>query len=253
MIHLTEEQLVFHYYGEDGETLATERHLEECEQCRALYGSLQRTLNVMGSMPAPERGPDYGAQVWRRIEAKLPARRGWWIWAGGSPALRYRLACATVAVLLTVAFVAGRFYPHRPGTTPMAADTEAPKRILLVAVSDYLERSQMVLIELANANVKGPLDISPEQARAQELIGETRLYRQTAAATGSASVSGILDELERLLLDIAHGPSRLSPAELETFRARLESEGILFKIRIVNSNAQRQDETQAADAPRQRL
>ena len=70
-----------------------------------------------------------------------------------------------------------------------------------------------MLIELANANARGPLDISSEQERAQELISETRLYRQTAAATGNTSVTGILDELERLLLDIARGPSRLSPVE----------------------------------------
>jgi hypothetical protein len=111
----------------------------------------------------------------------------------------------------------------------------------------------MVLIELANASSKGPLDVSSEQVRAQELISETRLYRQTAASTGSTSVTGILDELERLLLDIAHGPSRLSPAELEKFRSRLEAEGILFKIRVVNSNVRSQEETQAGDAPRQKL
>ena len=42
----------------------------------------------------------------------------------------------------------------------------------------------MVLIELANADANGPLDISAEQARAEDLVSETRLYRQTAARTG---------------------------------------------------------------------
>ena len=83
---------------------------------------------------------------------------------------------------------------------------------------------------------------------AQELISETRLYRQTASAMDETSVSAILDELERLLLDIAHAPSRLSPAELEAFRARLNAANILFKIRVVNSNVRSQE-----DAPRQTL
>jgi hypothetical protein len=252
MSHLTEEQLLFHYYGEEGEPLSVERHLDECEECRPQYGSLQRALNVLDAMPMPERGLDYGAQVWRRVEAKLPARRGWWMLAG-SQALRYGWACAAMAVLLAAAFLAGRFYPHRPAPTQMARDEQVPERVLLVAVGDYLERSQIVLIELANAGSKGPLDVSSEQERAQELISETRLYRQTAAATGSASVAGILDELERLMLDIAHGPSRLSPAELEKFRARLEAEGILFKIRVVNSNVRSQELTDTGDAPRQKL
>ena len=40
MNHLSEEQLILHYYGESDEsaaavdTLDTERHLEECSECR---------------------------------------------------------------------------------------------------------------------------------------------------------------------------------------------------------------------------
>jgi len=246
--HLTEEQLVFHYYGEEGDALETDRHLEECPECRALYSSLQRVLNMMDSSPAPERGLEYGSRVWRRIEGNLTARRsGWWRWAS-LPKLNYAMACGALAVLLVLSFLAGRYYPHRPAAPQVAADARQGERILLVAVGDYLERSQMVLIELANANSKAPLDISLEQQRAQELISETRLYRQTASAMDETSVSAILDELERLLLDIAHAPSRLSPAELEAFRARLNAANILFKIRVVNSNVRSQE-----DAPRQTL
>jgi len=253
MIHLTEEQLLFHYYGESGETLETERHLEECEECRTQYGSLQRLLNVVSSIPSPERGPEYGAQVWQRIEKKLPTQRSWWRWNGGAPALRYAMAGAAMVALLTAAFVAGRFYPQPPAVQQIAGDAQTSERVLRVAVGDYLDRSQMVLIELANANAEGSLDIAPEQERAQELISETRLYRQTAAATGDTPITAILDELERLLLDIAHGPSKLSPAELEKIRERLTAESILFKIRVVNSNVRSQEAAPAFDAPGQKL
>jgi len=232
MSHLNEEQLVLHYYGEEGETLIVEQHLEECDECRRLYGSLQRTLNSMDTMAVPERGAEYGEQVWRRIESKLPARRWWQI----SPAVRWAFSGAAVAALLALAFLAGRYSPNRPLAPQVARDSHAPERVLLVAMGDYLDRSQMVLVELANANSKGPLDISAEQERADDLLSETRLYKQTAAATDNTAVTGILDELERVLLDIAHGPSRLSPEELEKFRSRLEAEGILFKIRVVNSS-----------------
>jgi hypothetical protein len=237
MSHLTEEQLVLHYYREEDETLETERHLDECGACRASYAALQHALNLVDSIPVPERGAGYEAQVWQRIEGKLPAPR-WWSW----PSLRWAFAGCGVAAMLVAAFLAGRFYPNRPAVQQVAADPQVRERVLLVAVGDYLDRSQMVLVELANASSKGPLDISPEQERAQELISETRLYRQTAATMGNASVSGILDELERVLLDIAHGQSRLSPVELEKLRARLEAEGILFKIRVVNSNVRSEEE-----------
>jgi hypothetical protein len=247
MNHLSEEQLILHYYGEPGEpgeagettdTLACERHLEECGECRALYASLQRVLNVVDALPVPERSADYGAEVWRRIEHRLGARRRtlWML-----PATwRWAAAGAAFAALLVTAFVAGRFYPRPNPHVQMAADTQTGERVLLVAVGDYLERSQMVLIELTNANPKGSLDISAEQERAGDLVTETRLYRQTAARTGDARITGVLDELERVLVDITHAPSNMTPPQLEELRQRLEAEGILFKIRVLGSNVRNQ-------------
>src|ERR1035437_3027280 len=154
---------------------------------------------------------------------------------------------------LVMAFLAGPFYPlgHRAWPTAAAA-SHAREGILLVAVGDYLERSQMVLIELANADPKSALDISAEQERAHGLVSETRLYRQTAAHTGDAAVAGVLDQLERVLLDITHEPSRISPEALEKLRDRLKNEGILFKIRVLGSNVRREEEP-AEPATRQRL
>jgi hypothetical protein len=249
MNHLTEEQLILHYYGESVEpgengqadeaadALATEQHLEACSECRGLYGSLQRVLNVVDSFPVPERGPDYGAQVWKRIERRIPARRRRWF-PMSSP-WRWATAGAAFAALLVAAFFAGRFYPGAQKPGQMAADTQAGERILLVAVGDYLERSQMVLIELANANPKAPMDISGEQERAGDLVTETRLYRQTAARTGDTQIGGVLDELERVLVDITHAPSNISPQQLQELRQRLEAEGILFKIRVLGSNVRK--------------
>lgn len=254
--HLTEEQLVLHYYGEEGDTLAAEQHLEICAECREFYGSLQRVLNVVNSLPIPDRDANYGAQVWQRIERQIPAkRRLWWFPA---PA-RWAAAGAAMAGLLVMAFFAGRFYPQGAGSTPMElASGDASnggERILLVAVGDYLERSQMVLFELANASPKGALDISAEQARAEDLVSESRLYRQTAVRTGETAVANVLDDLERVLLEIAHAPSRMSPEELEHLRQRLKAEGILFKIRVLGSTVRSQEEAAppAASAGSQRL
>jgi hypothetical protein len=245
MNHLSEEQLILHYYGEEGDALASEKHLEECPGCREIYSSLQRVFNVVDALPVPERGPEYGAEIWRRIEHRVPKRRRW------LPAFEWRWAAGAVAMagLLIAAFVAGGRYPqiaNRPQTKlTAAADPQAGERVMLVAVGDYLERSQMVLIELANADPKGKLDISSEQERAAGLVSESRLYRQTAEHTGDTAVANVLDDLDRVLLDIAHGPSEVSPAELDDLRQRLKSEGILFKIRVLGSNVR----TQEKDTP----
>ena len=160
-----------------------------------------------------------------------------------------------MACLLVAAFYAGRHYQpgassKSPGTPVVtaAADPQVGERVLLVAVGDYLERSQMVLIELANADPKGKLDISFEKERAADLVSESRLYRQTAEHTGNTAVAGTLDEIDRVLLDIARGPSEVSPAELEGLRERLKAEGILFKIRVLGSKVRTQEGKNAQPA-----
>ena len=67
----------------------------------------------------------------------------------------------------------------------------------------------MVLAELSNApDAKGKLDISDERQMAEELLDDNRLYRQTARTTGDTGVANVLDDLERVLIEIAHSPVR---------------------------------------------
>jgi hypothetical protein len=263
MSHLTEEELVLHYYGETGNALAAEGHLEDCAECRELFATIERVLYTVDSMPVPERGPDYGAEVWRRISPAIPRRRRLGDWL---PRFEWRWAAAgaAMAALLVAAFVAGRRYSQpaqsRLQTVAAVADPQMRERILLVAVGGYLERSQRVLTELANTDAQGAreakLDISAEQERAADLVSEGRLYRQTAEVTGDGAVAGTLDEIDRVLLDIANGPAEVTTPELETLRSRVKGEGILFKIRVLGSKVrteQIKDATPGADAGRRAL
>ena len=257
MNHLTEEQLVLYYYGEEysgeGDAPVAGDHLAACSACRESYASLQRVLNSLDAVPAPETAADYGAEVWRRVERRLPFARVWL----PAPGWRWAVAAVAMAGLLVAAFLAGRFYPtpaRRPAPLA-AADPQATERVLLVAVGDYLERSQMVLVELANANPKDKLDISAERERAADLVSESRLYRQTAAHTGDTAVASFLDDLDRVLLDISHAPSELPAQDLEKLRQRLEAEGILFKIRVLGSNVRNLEQAVPDEVPpaRQKL
>jgi anti-sigma-K factor RskA len=255
MKHLSEEELILHYYSEEaGDAVIAETHLDDCEECRLLYGSLQRVLNVVDSLPLPQRGPEYGTQVWNRIEQRLPVRRRS-LWALPAP-WRWAAASAAFASLLVAAFLAGRFYPRQPGNphqmagaSSVSGDSQTGERVLMVAVGDYLERSQMVLVELANANPKASLDISSERERAADLVSESRLYRQTAAHTGDTAVASVLDDLDRVLMEISHAPSQISPEELENLRQRFEAEGILFKIRVLGSNVRNHETAPAGNNP----
>jgi len=248
-MHLNDETLILHYYGELGapEEADITRHLEACQSCRADYARLQRLLAVVDTVPVPERTPDYEDQVWARVERRLPVRRrAWWAFAG-SPR---RLALAgSLAILLIAAFVAGRFYPAvAPGGGP--AD-DSRERILLVAVGDHLEQTQMVLVELVNAEIGGTsgdtVDISAARDQAADLVSDNRIYRQTAEGAGDARMADVLDELERVLIEVARSPSAVSREDLQAIVNNIDAEGLLFKIRVVGQEVREREE--AAVAP----
>ena len=106
-----------------------------------------------------------------------------------------------------------------------------------MAVGEHLGRSEMVLVELANAapGIGGPkqVNISAEQRRAESLLDENRLYRQTALESGDQAMASTLEELERVLMDVANSPSEVTPAQFETMQKRIADRGILLKVRVV--------------------
>ena len=245
MNHLTEEQFVLYYYGEGDGSPAVRAHLDACETCRAEYANLQRVLNVVDALPVPERDANYGAQVWNRLWDRPPGLSWWKLpWF---PA-RHWAAAALMATLIVAAFLAGRYYPRTQTGAQTANAGQVRERILLVAVGDHLERSQTILLELVNAQPGQSLDVASERERAGDLVADNRLYRQTAARTGDTRVASVLDDLEPVLLEIAHGPDRLTAEEVENLRQRIEGDGILFKVRVVGSTVRGRDEKAAPPA-----
>jgi len=243
MNHPSEEQLTLYCCGEAEDRAAIEKHVAACEACRASLDALKRVLAAVEAAPVPQRSGDYGRRVWQRLEPQLGERRGWdshllklfpLPWRAWFRPQRLALAGA-MAVLVLVAFLAGRI-THEPVIgTPQPTTAAVRERILLVAVGDHLERSQMVLVELVNTRPNGNVNIEYERERAEELVTANRLYRQTAASAGDAAVASVLDELERVLLEISRSPSDISAAELASLQRRIESKGILFKVRVIGS------------------
>ena len=74
MNHLTEEQLILHYYGEEGDALAAEQHLEECGVPRSVRVAAARAERG-GFAPGCRIPARSTAAVWARLERRLPARR----------------------------------------------------------------------------------------------------------------------------------------------------------------------------------
>jgi hypothetical protein len=251
--HFTEDELTLHYYGEGRRRGRIARHLDECATCAAVYREIADTLALVATPETPERGGQYGLEVWQRIRHQLPEQEppGWMTWSW----LRTgRLAFAGAAAALVVAaFVAGRMWPGTPSVAPppavvtvagtAAAGPDVRHRILLTAVADHLDRSERVLTDIMNAPSRG--DISTEQVWADDLLTTSRLYRQDATEAGEPSIAGVLDELERSLLEIVHSPSRISAADLEQIRRRIDAAALLFKVRVMSDELRQRDASPA--------
>jgi hypothetical protein len=255
MTHLAEEDMVMHYYGEADDLRLAGEHLAECEECRRAFDELSMTLQAMAAIEVPERDASYGARVWAQIQPRLEAEQERRTWRRALPAMVTwpRLATAgALAVLLVAAYVAGRSSVPPP---PEAQRAEVPsdaarERVLLAAVSSHLDRSRVVLTEIAHRNGGGAADISPEQATAADLAADNRLYRQAAARNGDAAVASVLEDLERVLVEIASSPSPASHDDLARWREQIQTKGLLFKVTVMGSRVrERQQDAAAASRP----
>ena len=250
--HLSEEDLVLAYYRElpAPDQAAADNHLAACETCRAARTQLVETLGLVDAAPAAEAPPGFERVMWARVEAALPPPSGLRAWF----VPRWALAAAGAAVVVVAAFVAGRWSggvvtpPPTETVAVTAPASDTPERILLVAAGDHFDRSQMVLAELVNADPSQAGILDAERARAADLVSTNRVIRQSAADAGDEVMEGLLEDLERVLLEVANGGGESTAAELEMVKARIESRGILFRLRVITSDV-RQREAQPRRVP----
>jgi len=244
MPHLTEDDLVLHYYGElEGDAAGrAAAHLQECGACRQAFTKLQRVFALVDTVPEPALGDGFKRIVWARLQPGLEhARHGWGSWFVLPPA---RLAwLAAIVVLVGAAFFAGRL--SRPTTAPestaMAAATgkDLRERVLLSDLSEHLDRSQLMLVDLVSAEGGQDVDVPVERTRAEQLLSANRLYRQAALDTGNLAVAQVLDDLEQVLVDIAASPEHVSAEDLAAVQHRIDDKGLLLKVRVLSSEVQK--------------
>jgi hypothetical protein len=244
--HLSQDDLVLAYYGEPG-IGAQREHLAACADCRAELERLAGILDRVTPAEVPEPDEDYEARVWDRMTWRLRGERR----TKRSSGMKWLAAAA----MLAVAFLGGLLWnrsntgPVRIANQPIATTATAPAgqvtaastqqqrdRILLVVVGDHLDDSERMLLELTNLSAKTDVDVSTERQRAEELLASNRLYRRTAIDRGEDRVATLLDELEPVLMQIAHGPSQMTPDELQRVQKRVETKGLVFKLRVLRAD-----------------
>ena len=258
MRHLADDELVLYHYHDGDDIETAKQHLASCAECRSRLCDIEEVLKLVVAPSVPERGPDYGSEVWNRIRAELPelpTREHWWL------AIPHWAWAGAVAALLVVVFLMGRYSSRRQspiniasnsGVTTASPAQQVRERVLLLAVGDHLDRSQMLLLELSHASEPGEIDISEGRQRAIELVNANRLYRTTAQTVGDVTIVTLLDELERVLLQVGHQPSRLTSRDLKEIQDSIQSQGILFKVRVVRANVRKESAQRPRTAPSQK-
>jgi hypothetical protein len=141
-----------------------------------------------------------------------------------------------------LAFLLGRFTRERELQIAQPINEPARERILLVAVGEHLERSQMVLVELQNAGGSESVDISTERHWAEELVPANRLYRQ-AALRGRARRGERAGRAGARAGRDREQPRPAGMPGLEQIKQRIESQGILFKVRVIGSQVREREQT----------
>ena len=51
-------------------------------------------------------------------------------------------------------------------------------------------------------------------------------------------MANVLDDLERILLNISHSPNEISAEDLASLQHQIEAQGILFKVRVIETQVQ---------------
>jgi hypothetical protein len=238
MKHLDEDELVDLYYGEG--TSSADAHVKACRECSTQYSRLKRSLDEIDATAVPQRSADYGDRVWETLHPRLipyqkttAGPKGWATWK----ALTLLAGCA---VLLVTVFLGGRYWERitTKKTNLVASNPQAAQRVVLVVLTDHLDRTERLLVQLQHA--KGGTDDGQLQSEARELLASNRLYRVTASNAGDPALAGALDRLEGVLAEIANDPN-LSAADIERVRKDMNTKGILFEIRVLRARSSNQE------------
>ena len=248
MSHLSQEEFILSYYGEPELGAGRREHLAQCQACIAELASLAAVLDRVTPVDVPEPADDYEQRVWSRLQWRLRGekKRERFIW----------VKSALIAATVVIAFLTGLLWKRNDAPTQIATTTTTTSnpstplvnnkpaeasntRVLLVVVGEHFDQSERVLVELTNRTADGTTDISEERERAEELLASNRLYRRTALDRGEEDVATLLDELEPVLLQIAHSPAQVSAEELRAMQKRVESKGLVFKLRVVRADVKR--------------
>jgi hypothetical protein len=247
MRHLTEDELVAHVYAED-ETEAVQQHLERCAECATAYAAVRSDLDEMEFAGVPMRNELYGKRVWESIADRLPeyeAPKRRWFPSGMPGGLWGGLAVGACAGLLVFGFVAGRLWERKQGQPAQTIASNPaqhkqpgvahPQERVVVVLSDHLDRTERLLMELKHADAGNAETVSPLRDEARTLLVANRICRKNTKRDDDPDLAAVLDRLDHLLAALANQPEGLDSADIARLQEEMNSNRLLFEVRVLRS------------------
>jgi hypothetical protein len=241
MTHLNAEEMIAHLYGEGDKA----KHLESCAECAKAYAALKSDMAEMEFPEPPDRDDSYGARKWASLAPLLvsyQAPQQTWL---GSPLRRAFSFAVVCALLIACAFLGGRLWERKQtsrssdiasGQKPRPVEqTAPPERIVVVVLSDHLDRSERLLVELKHANAEGTGLASPLRDEARTLLVANRICRQKAGPDDDPRLAPALERLNQLLEELANQSDTPDPETLTRLQHDVNVDGLLFEVRVLRS------------------
>jgi len=153
--------------------------------------------------------------------------------------LSYAAACA---LLVAGAFYAGQRWEQ--SKTQTSAQNKAPETrrtpIVVVVLSDHLDRSERLLVELKHVDANNTDMMAPLRDEARSLLPANRICRRDAENTDDPALQSALDHLDHLLNELANQPGGLNAAAIDRLKDEMNADGLLFEVRVLRSRARNQ-------------
>jgi hypothetical protein len=223
---------------------ATLRHLEGCETCRTERRELEATLALLGADPAREAEPaiPFGALL-TRVQARIDERERR---VARTPATFFRRRPLAAAAVVAVALVALLRAPQ-PVLAPAAADVSEAmlRRMEGTAAREqavrYLNEAQDVLVTMSASardcdRGDGRVDVGAEAHKSRELLARRALVAMDRVEVASARP--VLDDVERVLREVAALESCARAGEVAAIHQQLEERRLLMKIDLMTRELQ---------------
>jgi hypothetical protein len=250
-IHTTIQLQLYDYLQgvlTESEREAVGSHLRSCQACakeleaiRALTDLQRTTAYDAAATRPPEFWEELLDEVDRRTTPHQPSpawyRRlaGWFI-PDRVPQRRLALGFAALLIVATSALVTWTVLRQSPHAPVVAETVAAPPTVPVerTRFEKYLRKSRTLFVGVANMKVPEdqPADLNAEQQISRELVSEARALRQEPLDLHSAQ---LISDLEKIQIELANmGPEASTPG-VALIRQGIESNNLLFKIRMAES------------------